>query len=256
MAHFLPTKGKNQNKKNRPILTLGKAVKLVCVASFFLKSGGNPLMAAPSPDARENFFQTAQESREIKGKVTFGSDNTPVPGATIVVKGTVIGTTSDANGNYTIKVNSNKDVLVVSFIGYANQEVPVGNNTEINIGLLEESSTLNEVTVVGYGEQRKVSVVGAISSVSVKELDQPVANISTTLAGRVPGLVGVQRSGQPGYDGADIWIRGIGAFTANSPLILVDGVERSMNNINPDDIESFSILKDASATAVYGVLMV
>ena len=103
------------------------------------------------------------------------------------------------------------------------------------------------------GKQKKISVVGAQSTIEVKDLEQPVANISAMLAGRVAGLTGVQRDGLPGYDGADIWIRGISTFGSSNPLILVDGVERSMDNLDPRDIASFSILKDASATAVYGI---
>ena len=122
------------------------------------------------------------------------------------------------------------------------------------ITLKENAQELNEVVVVGYGTQKKISTIGAQSGIKVvSELKQPVANLSTVLAGRVSGIVGLQQTGEPGNDAANIWVRGIATLGGTSPLILVDGVERSMDDLNPEDIESFSILKDASATAVYGV---
>ncbi|WP_210464216.1 SusC/RagA family TonB-linked outer membrane protein [Rufibacter roseolus] len=190
---------------------------------------------------------------QVKGKVT-DKTGSPLIGASVSVKGTAIGATTDVNGNYSINAPSESGTLVVSYIGYLSKEIAIGGKASIDIVLDEDQTKVDEVVVVAYGTQRKISNVGAQSSVSVKELDQPVANISTMLAGRVAGVTGVQRSGQPGYDGADIWIRGIASLSGSSaPLVLVDGVERSMNNIDPQDVESFTILKDASATAVYGV---
>jgi len=190
---------------------------------------------------------------QVNGRVT-DSKGEPLIGASVIVKGTSIGATTDANGNYTLNVPDGNSTLVISYLGYLSQEVAINSRASIDITLQEDQTQVDEVVVVAYGTQRKISNVGAQSSVSVKELDQPVANISTMLAGRVAGVTGVQRSGQPGYDGADIWIRGIASLSGSSaPLVLVDGVERSMNNIDPQDVESFTILKDASATAVYGV---
>jgi TonB-linked SusC/RagA family outer membrane protein len=194
----------------------------------------------------------------IKGRVT-DDTNEALPGVSILLKGTILGTTTDANGEYSLSVPddmASTGVLVVSFIGYTKQEIAIGSQTTVNVQLASDITSLGEVVVVGFGEQRKISVVGANSEVTVDELKQPVANIGTMLAGRVAGVVQVQRSGEPGRDGANIWIRGISSWPSYggvSPLILIDGVERSLDNIDPEDVESFNILKDASATAVYGM---
>ncbi|MFZ6012929.1 MAG: TonB-dependent receptor, partial [Bacteroidota bacterium] len=193
----------------------------------------------------------------IEGSV---SDETGVglPGVSVVVKGTSLGTTTDSNGLYRLLVPDeySTGTLVFSFVGYQPTEVSIQRQSKINVQLTPDVTSLNEVVVVGFGEQRKISVVGANSSVRVAELKQPVANIGTMLAGRVSGIVQVQRSGEPGRDAANIWIRGLSSwpqYGGVSPLILVDGIERSLDNLDPQDIESFNILKDASATAVYGM---
>lgn len=180
----------------------------------------------------------------------------PLPGVSIAVRGVSTMTSSDNNGRFKIIVQSPEAVLAFSFIGYETAEVLVGAQTTVNVQLKPGNRTLNEVAVVGFGTQRKVSLVGAQSTIKPAEFKQPAADISTMLAGRIAGIVGVQRSGEPGKSGADIWIRGISTFgdgNKATPLILVDGVERSINNISPEDIESFTILKDAAGTAVYGV---
>lgn len=131
----------------------------------------------------------------------------------------------------------------------------IDNREHFSIVLNEDVNELQEVVVVGYGTQKRLNVTGSVSSVSSNQLKQsPVANISNALAGRLPGIISVQRGGEPGNDGANIWIRGFGTYgTANSPLIMVDGLERSYDNIDPNEIEDITILKDASSTAVYGV---
>ncbi|MGS2764310.1 TonB-dependent receptor [Sinomicrobium sp. M5D2P9] len=208
-----------------------------------------------TPDIKPVHHAETPVQEVISGVIT-DQNGIPLMGVTILVEGTQTGTTTDENGKYAIAA-AEGDTLLFTYIGFARQSVPVsGNNTNINITLQEEVHSLEEVEVsVAFGKQKRISIVGAQTSVNVDELKQPVSNISTVLAGRVAGLTGVQRSGLPGYDGADIWIRGISTFTSagNGPLILVDGVERSMDNIDPRDIASFTILKDASATAVYGV---
>lgn len=179
----------------------------------------------------------------------------PIPGAGVKLKGTLTSVATDINGSFSINVLSEASVLVISYVGYDTKEIIVGNQKTIAIQLIPNNNALEEVAVVGFGTQRKVSLIGAQSTVSAKELKQPVASITQSLAGRIAGVVGVQRSGEPGRSTADIWIRGIATFGGNSssPLILVDGVERSIDNIDPEDIESFTVLKDASGTAVYGV---
>ena len=181
------------------------------------------------------------------------SDGVPLPGANVMEKNTNNGTVTDFDGNFSIKVASQNSTLVISYIGLKSSEFVVGTKTQIDIQLENDPQSLDEVVMVGYGTQKKISVVGAQSTIRTEELQQPVANLGTMLAGRISGLTGVQRSGLPGFDGADLWIRGISTFGASGPLILVDGVERSLDNIDPRDISSFSILKDASATAVYGI---
>lgn len=180
----------------------------------------------------------------------------PLPGVSVAVRGVSTMTTTDAEGKYKILVNPDNAVLAFSFIGYETAEVTVGGQTVINLQLKLASKSLGEVAVVGFGTQRKVSLVGAQSTINPSEFKQPASDISTMLAGRISGVVGVQRSGEPGKSGADIWIRGIATFgdgNKSTPLVLVDGVERAINNISPEDIESFTILKDAAGTAVYGV---
>ena len=181
------------------------------------------------------------------------SDGVPLPGATVMEKNTNNGTVTDFDGNFSIKVSSQNSTLVISYIGLKSTEFVIGTQTQVDIQLEPDPQSLDEVVMVGYGTQKKISVVGAQSTIRTEELQQPVANLGTMLAGRISGLTGVQRSGLPGFDGADLWIRGISTFGASGPLILVDGVERSLDNIDPRDISSFSILKDASATAVYGI---
>jgi TonB-linked SusC/RagA family outer membrane protein len=192
----------------------------------------------------------------ITGKVTDEKGQT-IPGVTIKLKDGSISTSTKADGSYSIKIPDGNATLVFTFIGYATQEIPVNNTKEINVTLIELVTGLNDVVVVAYSQkQRKIETLGAQSVLNVNELKQPVANITTVLAGRISGLVGVQQSAEPGRDGANLWIRGISTLGSSSnsyPLILVDGVERTINNIDPNDIESFSILKDASSTSVYGV---
>ena len=147
------------------------------------------------------------------------------------------------------------DTLVVSYVSYQTfKQVIKSSDNFFRVALAPDERMLDEVVIVGYGQQKKASVVGAIAQVSTKELTQsPVSNVSNALAGRLPGMITVQRSGEPGSDMANMYIRGISTFGANaSALVLVDGVERSLNEVSVEDIESFSVLKDASATAIYG----
>lgn len=201
-----------------------------------------------------SLFLIAQ-SRTITGTVT-DEKSQPLAGVSVMLNNGSKGTTTNQTGDFSITVEPTVDSLIVSYLGYVTKRLPIANTNSFTINLVpDNTNTMNAVTVVGFGTQRKISVVGAQSSISPAELKLPVANITTLLAGRIAGVVGVQRTGEPGRDGADIWIRGIATFGGNQsgPLILVDGVERSISNIDPEDIESFTILKDASGTAVYGV---
>ena len=176
-------------------------------------------------------------------------------GIAVYEKGTTNGTLTDDNGQYSITVAGADPVLVFSALGYEEQEILVGKRTLIDVALVTVINELDEIVVVGYGTQRKISVVGSQASIKSDQIKMPSASLSSVVAGRLAGVVSVQRTGEPGHDETDIWIRGISTFADQHtrPLVLVDGVERSFNNIDPEDIESFTVLKDASATAVYGV---
>jgi TonB-linked SusC/RagA family outer membrane protein len=198
--------------------------------------------------------QLLYAQKVITGKVTGAADGKPLPDVNVAVRGTPVGTTTYPDGTYAIKVENDNAVLVFTYVGYEMQQVTAGGSAVINVALKPQTSTLGDVVVVGFGKQKKISVTGAISSVPVNNLQRiATPSLSNALAGSMPGIVTRQSSGEPGYDGAAIFIRGFGTWANRSPLILVDGVERDINNINTQEIESFSILKDASATAVYGV---
>lgn len=193
------------------------------------------------------------QSKQVTGVVKDASGETVI-GASVVEKGTTNGTITDFDGNFKLTV-SDKSVLQISFVGYTTQDVPVTGKTSFVITLKEDAEMLEEVVVVGYGAQKKESVVGAISQVSNKELlSSPAANVSQAIAGKISGVITSQTSGAPGSDDTQIYIRGRATFAGDGqPLVLVDGIERSFSQIAPDDIETISVLKDASATAVYGV---
>ncbi len=176
-------------------------------------------------------------------------------GVTVLQKGTVNGTITDLDGKFSLFLRQNgEQTLVISSIGFANANVSCAGKTFIEVVLKESVNTLEEMVVVGYGTQKKVSMTGAISNLDNEEIaSTPVASVTNALTGRVPGLVTRQESGRPGGDGASIFIRGRASLNDASPLVLVDGVERPMSQIDPEDIASISVLKDASATAVYGV---
>ena len=191
------------------------------------------------------------QDKNVTGIVLDETD-TGIAGAYVVVKGETRGAMTDDQGRFNISV-SPKDVLIASFLGYQDEEVTVGDQANITIKLIPLANELEEVVKVAYGTQRKASVIGSISTVDMTTLAQSQGNLSTSLAGKLAGVVAIQKTGEPGAS-ADFWIRGVSTFGANStPLILVDGVERSMDMVDTEDIASLSILKDASATALYGV---
>lgn len=198
-----------------------------------------------------------QEKKEIKvtGKV-LDENGEGVPGANVVVKGDKTkGTMTDIEGNFTLTVPANT-VLVASFIGYTPTEFPLNGKTNVILKIAPDAKQLDEVVVVGFGAQKKASVVGAVQTVKASELRSPSSTLSNSFAGRIAGVVAVQRGGEPGADGANFWIRGISTFASNtSPLVFIDNVEVSIGDLNalsPEVIEGFSILKDATATALYG----
>lgn len=190
----------------------------------------------------------------VSGVVT-DDKGAPLAGVTIKIKGTTTGTVTDADGKYSLNVNDDKTVLVYSFIGFTTQEVPANGKTQIDVKLHEQPSSLNEVVVVGYGTQRKADVNGAISSVSSNRLkDQPGSNFGMALEGKTSGVQVIQNSGAPGST-PQVRIRGLTSINNSDPLYVVDGIPLASNDINiidPENIESIDILKDASAQAIYG----
>ncbi len=191
----------------------------------------------------------------ISGRVVSADDNSGLPGVSVVVKGTTAGTVTDGDGRYKLNVPGPASVLVFSFVGYLSEEVTVGNRTTIDMKMAADIKALSEVVVVGYGTQKKSQLTGAIASVSNKEISElPIANAQQALQGRAPGVDVVTNSNKPGA-GVSVRIRGRRSFSAgNEPLFVVDGIPLSggINDINPQDIQSMEILKDASATAIYG----
>ena len=192
----------------------------------------------------------AQGKITVTGTVT---DNVgPVPGVGIMVEKTTDGTVTDLDGQYSIQARQG-DVLVFTCIGYADVRMVVGRQNVINVILSEDSTVLDEVVVVGYGTQRKESVVGAITSVKGETLvNSGNSNITSAISGKLSGVVTIQTSGQPGQNDAEILVRGVSSFNGNSPLVLVDGVERDFASLDPNEVADISVLKDASATAVFG----
>jgi len=195
---------------------------------------------------------TESQQRTVSGKVTDESGQ-PLPGVSVIIKGTTQGTVTNADGEYIITNVPADANLVFSFVGMRTQEVIIDNQTVINTQMIEETIGLEEIVAVGYGVQRKETLTGSVSSVEGYKFDVGhVTNISQSIAGQLPGLVSIAYSGEPGRDDATLRVRGINTLGNNSPLVVVDGVVgRSINRLNPSEIESISILKDASA-AIYG----
>lgn len=195
----------------------------------------------------------SQQTRRISGTVTEENGN-PLPGATILVEGTVVGTNSDAKGKYTIESSSENQVLVFSFMGYQTQKVPIKDKTIIDIVLASDFQSLDEIVVVGYGTQKKVNLSGAVDVVSSKSIEsRPVANIVQALQGVAPNVnISVGNTGGEMGAKLNLNIRGQGSISGGNVYTLVDGIEQDLSNLNPDDIETISVLKDAAAAAIYG----
>ncbi|WP_372933015.1 TonB-dependent receptor [Mariniphaga sediminis] len=179
----------------------------------------------------------------------------PIPGATVVVMGTTIGTVTDFEGKFSLDVPINAKTLSFSFVGFQKQEVPIGNEAEFNVSLEELTVGLGEVVAIGYGSQKKATMTGAVSKLKGEALlTSPVSNITNSLQGKVTGVTTIQQNGQPGFQQADIFIRGRATIGDASAIVIVDGVEREdFGTIDPNEIESMSVLKDASSTAIFGI---
>ena len=194
----------------------------------------------------------AQQNITITGTVS--DRNGTLPSVNIRVKGTNLGTATDFNGKYELAVPGTSAVLVFTYVGYVTKEVPVGNQRVINVELAEDMQQIDEIVVVGYGTQKKANLTGAVSTVPLQKMEKrTVAQTSSALTGLVPGVVVTQRSGKPGGDAGTIRVRGNTTLGNNDVLVLIDGVEASINTIDPRAIESISVLKDAASAAIYGI---
>ena len=220
---------------------------------MILLAGG---LTLPAYSVDPENLTSGQQQIKVTGTIKDATTGEAMVGVNIQVKGTTIGVMTDIDGKFSLSAPDKNSILIFSFIGYVTQEISLNGQTIVNVALKSEATSLDEVVVVGYGTQKRISVTGAVVSVeSDFLLKSPNAAVSNTLAGRVTGLTTVQFSGRPGNDDPSIYVRGIGSLSEGSstPLMLVDGVERSFTQIDPNEIESVSILKDASATAVYGI---
>lgn len=213
-----------------------------------LCSGGTVYAA---DNAVTSVTATSQQQKTLKGTVNdaFG----PLVGVSVVVKGTTNGVVTDLDGNFTLNVNEG-DILQISFIGYATQEIKYTGQPSLTVKLQEDTQLLEEVVVVGYGTQKKVNMTGSVAQVDSKMLEsRPIQNLSTGIQGLMPGVTVVAGSGLPGQDGGTIRVRGVGTLNSADPYILVDGLETgTLNSVDPNDIESISVLKDAASAAIYG----
>lgn len=217
------------------------------------------ILSIHSVTGSTKYWKSIQQNFIIKGHVS-DSEGTPLSEASVKIKQANITSKTDINGNFLLEVESEQDSLIISYVGFFTQTIPIGKTREFNIQLIEneEDKRINEVVVVGFGTQKKSTLVGAVSSASITELRKfSTPSLSNTIGGKIAGVITRQSSGEPGYDAASVYIRGIASISGGrSPLVIVDGVERDLqtywNTINIEEIADFTVLKDATATAVYG----
>ncbi len=210
------------------------------------------IIVLTTPEVFNNTVQIDFQQRNIDGKVT-DSKSQPLPGVTVVIKGSTQGTVTNTDGNYYIPSIPENATLVFSFVGMKTHEIEVGTQTKINVTMEEESIGIDEVVAIGYGTQKRANLTGAVSTVSLPQMEKrTVAQTSLALQGLVPGVTVTQRSGKPGGDGGIISVRGKTTIGNNDVLVLIDGVESSINSVDPKSIESISVLKDAASAAIYG----
>jgi TonB-linked SusC/RagA family outer membrane protein len=222
---------------------------IMMLAALFLAADMTGAYAQNAGTAAQS--QAQQGKRRITGTVR-DAEGEPLIGAVVSVLNTSDATITNSDGLYVIDVRS-ADVLSFSYLGFLKQDIKVGNKNVLDVKLEQDTQMFEEVVVVGYGKQKRGGVVASVSTIGPKELIAPTSNLTNNLAGQLAGLISIQRSAEPGRDDAEFWIRGISTFKGGTqPLILVDGIPRDINNIEPDEIETFSLLKDAAATAVYG----
>ncbi|MEX2234285.1 MAG: carboxypeptidase-like regulatory domain-containing protein, partial [Cyclobacteriaceae bacterium] len=217
---------------------------------------GKQIILKETPFALKETFNPASAFQGIQVSGVVRDDTgSPVPGVNVIEKGTTNGTATDVDGRYSLLVNSQDAVLVFSFIGYTTQEVTAAGRSSIDISMVPDTQTLQEVIVVGYGEKKKATITGAVTSIKNEDITRaPVTNLSNALVGRLPGTIFINRSGEPGYDGSQIRIRGTNTTGNPSALIVIDGIANrsgGLERLNPAVIESITVLKVASA-AIFG----
>ncbi|SMO72892.1 SusC/RagA family TonB-linked outer membrane protein [Fodinibius sediminis] len=197
--------------------------------------------------------QPEKNQEDIGGTVTDAQSGETLPGVNILVKGTSTGASTDANGEFELTVPSLQDTLIVTYIGYQKQEVPINGQDELDIQLSPQAIMGEEMVIVGYGEARAENITGSIETLDVEQIDsRPATNVSSLLQGQIPGVNVTQATGLPGQEEASILIRGLGTMNDSQPMVVVDGIESSIDNVNPNDIASISVLKDAASAAIYG----
>ncbi|MDU1634904.1 MAG: carboxypeptidase-like regulatory domain-containing protein, partial [Bacteroides ovatus] len=236
------------------MIHIKRNICLVAVSCTLL--AGIPLQGV-AQTGRTAKVQTTQSNKiTVSGTVLDKTTNDPLIGVSVVVKGVAnAGTITDMDGKFTLKLPYAEAPLVFSYLGYQPQEIVPGAKKELTVLLQEDTKALQEVVVVGYTKQRKETMIGSVATITTKDLTQsPTANINNALAGRLPGLIVNQYAGgEPGVDQSELFIRGKATYGNQSAIVIVDGIERDMSYLAPDEIETFTILKDASATAAYGI---
>lgn len=236
------------------MIHIKRNICLVAVSCTLL--AGIPLQGVAQTGRTAKVQATQSNKITVSGTVLDKTTNDPLIGVSVVVKGVVnAGTITDMDGKFTLKLPYAEAPLVFSYLGYQPQEIVPGAKKELTVLLQEDTKALQEVVVVGYTKQRKETMIGSVATITTKDLTQsPTANINNALAGRLPGLIVNQYAGgEPGVDQSELFIRGKATYGNQSAIVIVDGIERDMSYLAPDEIETFTILKDASATAAYGI---
>ena len=258
---FIYSANVQKNLNNKVSISVSNKKIDAVLKELFSETGLNYKMSGRQitisvPEAPKVQQTIQQKGIKVTGNVS-DEKGEPLIGVTIILKNdSTVHALTDMNGNYSIIVPERKSVLSFRYIGFVPKEEVVNNRKVVNVQMVEDVGQLDEVVVVAYGAQKKESVVGSITTIEPAKLKvSTTRSISNNLAGTVAGVLAVQRSGEPGYDNSSFWIRGISTFqdAGQNPLVLIDGIERDLNNIDPEEIESFSVLKDAAASAVYGV---
>jgi TonB-linked SusC/RagA family outer membrane protein len=240
-----------------PFRATGGLIAAMCVPFLLIGKNVDHLPADNGAFAA-SYFPALDDLRDeqavvITGKVVSSADGEGIPGVSILLKGTTIGTVTDLNGDFQLDAGDGTGTLVISSIGFATQEIPINGRTVINVSLAEDIQGLDEVIVVGFGTQKRANVTGAVSTLTGGDIARrPVTNAASALQGMTPGLTIQNQGGAPGSEGMSIRIRGTGTLNNANPLVLVDGVEQSLNTVEPRNIESITVLKDAASAAIYG----